>query len=249
MQLKFSLLDEDDLKSLETTLVRAMVRAFRQLAKEGLFAQPTVAPAQPEPRAARPLPPTSGWPVTPAFPPEPPPIAPPPASEEPVPVDLESLDEVPEERVEVGNGAAAPTEGAPPQERPVPVFLRPPPASSLPPGRAREPVSAQPKKRAKHRSAQQVCKTVADRPHGYIQTTEAYELMGGSAPSGQLSQYVHNREVEAVIVAGIKPPTKGLPGRLMINKASLMTRLKLRDENKAKPVRERMQTSSITSPG
>ncbi len=228
MQLKFSLLDEDDLKSLETTLTRAMIRAFRQLAKEGLFSQPAAASAQPEPRTPRPSPPVT---------------------EEPALVELEDVIEAAKETAEVSNGARAPAEQEAPREREVPIFLRPPPENPFPAQRPREPALAQPKKRAKHRSAQQVCKTVADRPQGYIQTTEAYELMGGSAPSGQLSQYVHNKEVEAVIVAGIKPPTKGLPGRLMINKASLVARLKLRDENKAKSVHQRSQESSASSPG
>ncbi len=271
MNLKFSLLDEDDLKQIETMLVRAGLRIFRQLAREGVFAgqiaQPAAAPS-PAPSVRREVP-TSGWPVQPSLrevPPEPPaplpplpvreeeeeeeaaveaalralrptdePVWPPPGGETAPPA---PLPEVAEEPV-----WPPPSEPAPPQ---VPVFLRPPPEGPLPP-RVKEPPPKPPVQvKRKHRSAQQVCKTVADRPQGYIQTTEAYEIMGGAAPSGQLSQYVHNREVEAVIVASIKPPTKGLPGRLMINKQSLLDRLKRRDENKTLPVKDRKPGAQVT---
>lgn len=80
---------------------------------------------------------------------------------------------------------------------------------------------------------------MADRPTGFIMTDEAYELIGGTSPSGALSQYVNNREVEALIVANVKPPTKGLPGRLMINKQSLLARLDLRAQNSKKFIRDR----------
>lgn len=248
MQLKFSLLDEDDLKSLETTLVRAMVRAFRVLAKEGLFASSpsTAPPAQPEPRAAVPLPPTSGWPVAPALPPEPPPGTPV-IPEERTPVPDEVVVEPTEE--DVVNGSVTRGEGSAP-EREVPIFLRPPPASPYPTQPPREPAPRAPRKtRKKQRSAKQVCKTVKERPHGFIQTDEACALMGGAMPSAQLSQYLHNREIEGLIVTDVKPPSKGLPGRLMINKASLLARLELRDKNKNLPVRHRTQVPSASASG
>ena len=66
-------------------------------------------------------------------------------------------------------------------------------------------------------------KTVAHRPHGYISTAEAADFLGQNK-SGQISMWLQKGEVDALIVAGEKPPTKGLPGRLMINKESLIAR-------------------------
>jgi hypothetical protein len=99
----------------------------------------------------------------------------------------------------------------------------------------------------KYRSVQQVCKTVAERPVGFIATNDAWELIGGTSPSGQLSQFVMNREIEAVIVASIKPPTKGLPGRLMINKESLVKRLVLRDQNRARSPADRRTAPQLNA--
>ncbi len=256
MQLKFSLLDEEDLKLIETMLVRAGLRIFRQLARDGLFTgqvAQTAPAAPPDHRPAAREIPTSQWPVAPAFPKEPPlppaPLPPAPRASPPEqPVEEETLEE--ELPVSPPPIADAPVSALPAPERQPPAFLRPPPAD-LPAFRAKPkepPAPPAPPPRKKYRSVQQVCKTVADRPHGYILTEEAYEIMGGVSPSGQLSQYVNNKEVEALIVANVKPPTKGLPGRLMIHKESLLKRLELRDQNKSRPVSERRGPAQPSAP-
>jgi hypothetical protein len=67
-------------------------------------------------------------------------------------------------------------------------------------------------------------RTVHDRPEGYIDTKAAMKLLGGPNFSGPISTWLQKGQVEAVIVANITPPTKGLPGRLMISKSSLIAR-------------------------
>jgi len=81
------LFDADDYKALEDVMARALVRAFRTLARDGFLPlqQPAAAPAKsdglaapspaPEPIAAAPLPPTPE-PVIPPPPPAPPPPPP-----------------------------------------------------------------------------------------------------------------------------------------------------------------------------
>ncbi len=97
------------------------------------------------------------------------------------------------------------------------------------------------------RSAREVCKTVADRPHGYITTDEACEFVGGPYESTRatLNHWILDRQVAAVIVANIKPPTKGLPGRLMVEKRSLDERNKIRLANLGVSPRNRQSVPSV----
>lgn len=117
--------------------------------------------------------------------------------------------------------AAPPEEpvAAPPR---VPIFLKPPPDNPFPPGKAVEPPPL--KSHAKTRKIYlELYRTVAVRPQGYISVPEACDFLGGAKFSGPVSTWLQKGELEACIVANEKP-TKGLPGKLMIKKESLIAR-------------------------
>jgi hypothetical protein len=110
----------------------------------------------------------------------------------------------------------------PVQEPKVPVFLKPPPEHPFPNGKAVEPPPL--KRMAKTRKLYlKLYKTVADRPQGFITAHEAAAVLGENK-SGQISMWLQKGELDAVIVANEKPPTKGLPGKLMISKDSVIAR-------------------------
>jgi hypothetical protein len=205
MQIDMKLLSEDDFKSLEDTFMRAIVRAFRVLAREGLIRRPDDAGT-----------------VQQAPSPPPPPI---PINPDPVPA-AAPVD------VPVDVPAAAPVA--------VPVVDKP----------ARQ-VGANTQSRTikhkrKYRTASDVCYTVADRPQGYITTDEAVALLGGGESIKiQLGQWILDEDIPAVIVAGYKPPTKGLPGRLMVKKQAALDRNDLRKHNAASLPRFRKASSEM----
>lgn len=120
---------------------------------------------------------------------------------------------------------------APAPSKPLPVFLKPPPELPFPPGKATEPPPLN--RMAKTRSLYlKLYKTVGDRPDGYVTVADAVHFLGGPTKSGMVSIWLQKHEVEALIVANVRPPTKGLPGKLMINKSSLVARDQLRQANK-----------------
>lgn len=77
-------------------------------------------------------------------------------------------------------------------------------------------------------------KVIPNRPEGYIPTDEARELITGlseTSASATLSTWIHKDEVPAVIVINAKPPTRGMPGRLHVNMQAVIERDKLRQQN------------------
>lgn len=125
---------------------------------------------------------------------------------------------------EPADGPAPPPEPTPePAREPrVPIFLKPPPDNPFPPGKAVEPPPL--KSHAKTRKIYlELYRTVAVRPQGYISVPEACDFLGGAKFSGPVSTWLQKGELEACIVANEKP-TKGLPGKLMIKKESLIAR-------------------------
>lgn len=74
--------------------------------------------------------------------------------------------------------------------------------------------------------------TVQHRPHGWIDRSEAVELIGGSSPDVAIRQWILRKDVEAVIVSThAGSPHKGLPGRVHLNKAQLIARNEKRKMN------------------
>ncbi len=116
----------------------------------------------------------------------------------------------------------------PPPPPPPQVVPELPPAFGRHMERPPEPPAPRPKRPKpsvqRRRSVADVCKTVGKRPEGFIDRAEATTIMGGPNHAGTLSTWILGHEVEALIVAGMKPPTKGLPGRLMVNRQSLEAR-------------------------
>lgn len=121
---------------------------------------------------------------------------------------------------------------APPPRVPAPVVVETVKAPEPPKVVAPEPEIPAKKQRAPRRNVAKIVKTVADRPEGYITTDQARDLIGRDAGSqSALSRWILEQEIPAVIVAGHRPPTKGLPGRLMIDKKALLARNEQRKEN------------------
>ncbi len=111
------------------------------------------------------------------------------------------------------------------QAQPAVAEVIPPPPKEVPITRLPEKAARGVRKSGERRSVRDVCKVVPERPHGYIDRAEAIELLGGPSNSGILSTWILAKEVAALIVRdGKLPPTKGLPGRLMVNKESLLKR-------------------------
>lgn len=210
--MRFTLFDEADLKALEDTLAKAMARALisalKVAVRDGLLA------ALAEAAAAVEVP--EEVPIVQPVQDEPDAHAQRTHSAQPEPATL------PESLPDSGNGAEPP---------PVPRFLKPPPEMPYPLGKAVEPPPA-PKGSAKTKALYaRLYKTVEYRPEGFITTRDAVAMLGPNSDA-ILSTWLQKGQLEAVIVASITPPTKGLPGRLMISKQSLRARDKLRAENR-----------------
>lgn len=118
-------------------------------------------------------------------------------------------------------------------ERPAPPPVQPP---ALEPPPAAPPVEApapQEKKKQPRTNLATILKTTGERPHGYIPRDEAVVLVGGG-DSGQarLSKWIIEEHMPAIIVCGTGlPPTKGLPGRVYVEKKWLLERDDLRKLN------------------
>lgn len=102
-----------------------------------------------------------------------------------------------------------------------------------------EPPTPAKRTRSPNRSFKEVCKTVEHRPEGYLNTERAREIIGGDMAQAVLRTWIFEKSVPAVIVASMRPPTKGLPGRLMVDGGALRQRNALRIRNRALPPTER----------
>jgi hypothetical protein len=91
-------------------------------------------------------------------------------------------------------------------------------------------------KRKPNRSLKEILKTVAHRPDGFIASEKAYEVIGGDSAPSILRTWLFERTVRAVIVAEYHgTPTKGLPGKLHVERASLKARNEVRIRNSTTP--------------
>jgi len=180
-------LDPDDLKPLEDTLTRALVRAFRTIARDAPGILGALA----------------------ADPPPPPAPAPP---EAPAPVFGALIDRPP------------PPEAPRPPPGPATATV-PPPAANPPPPAASG--------RKRHLLRDQL-RCVADRPEGYQTSSDAHDWLraqGARDPEMVLLRWIRDGSVAAVIATDTAlPPTKGLPGRLMVLRSDVRERNKLRLE-------------------
>ena len=76
--------------------------------------------------------------------------------------------------------------------------------------------------------------TADRRPDGYITMDEGRDIIGGNEDNAVviLRNWIFAKEVKALIVAdGRLPPTKGCPGRLMVDRKSVEARNDLRVKN------------------
>lgn len=236
--------EEDDLSVLERIVARGMLRALKTAAKAGWFGalgqaaavgtRLPLAAADSVPTPAAPIEaPLNGHAAVPIETPQPemPPLpevsaAPPP--EPPRKPGWVSLNTVRDHAPEFGRMIfdARP-------DRP-PVDTQPVEVRRLPEARPGRPVAPPPprteRQRAPSTSLRQVCRTVAHRPEGFIDSAKARELLG-DLTYDPLGIWIRAGEIDAVIVAGAKPPTKGLPGRLYVSRRSLMEREAWRVKN------------------
>jgi hypothetical protein len=216
---------------LARSLARALVSAVRTLARDpilGAFLGRAAAdqPATPAREAAQePLPDAARPPAIP----EPAVTAPP----EPV------SQRYAEQPYSLGARAAI---------RPLDLAARQPEAVPAHPAPRPRPAET-PATKAPRRSLRQVCKTVAKRPGGYITTDDAVEILAGVRPdsAGQMIfQWIWAGEIAAVIVAEFRgKPTKGLPGRLMVDRKSVIARNTQRLANRAVAPRLRQTATKV----
>lgn len=122
---------------------------------------------------------------------------------------------------------------------PEPAFDPSPPepvSEPAPPVVAAAPEAEPERKRGPNRSLKDILKTVAHRPDGFIASEKAYEVIGGDSAPSILRTWLYERTVRAVIVAEYHgTPTKGLPGKLHVERASLKARNEVRIRNSTTP--------------
>jgi hypothetical protein len=226
-------LDDNDMDRigdmLARSLARALVSAVRTLARDPILAaflgQATAdQPATPAREAAQePLPDAA----------RPPAIVEPAITEPPV------SQRYAEQPYSLGARAAI---------RPLDLAVRQPEAVPAQPAPRPRPAET-PAAKAPRRSLRQVCKTVAKRPDGYITTDDAVEILAGVRPdsAGQMIfQWIWAGEIAAVIVAEFRgKPTKGLPGRLMVDRKSVIARNTQRLANRAVAPRLRQGATKV----
>lgn len=191
-------LEEQTLKDFESLLVRAFVRASRVVAREGVFgvahAAPLSAPSRPTQLTAEQI-----------------------AAEQLMGL-AEPVVQAPALPTAVEIAPPPVDWGTAPEPTPTPVYVPPAPK-----------ITVLPEKKAQ-RSLNKVIKTVPNRPNGYITREEATDLIGGKDHKSRdaarvcITQWLYNKEVPGVIVSNYKPPTKGLPGRVFIEKETLQKR-------------------------
>lgn len=143
-------------------------------------------------------------PAAPVTPPDPP-VAEPPSIR--VPVQRPSLDELVANAVRQRKEAEAATETA-----------------KAPPAKRKQATDLYRK----------LLKVVESRPSGFIDTDSAVDIIGEDrAYSKQvLKNWILEGSIHALIVTNAKPPTKGLPGRVMVETKTVRERNRLRLHNK-----------------
>jgi hypothetical protein len=111
-----------------------------------------------------------------------------------------------------------------------------PPLAAVAPAPPEAPAAPPAPKKPPRRSLVKIIETVAHRPSGWIDRSEAQDLLGrNNAAESALSQWIVNKEVPACIVANAKPPHKGLPGRVHVDKVKLIERNERRLANAESP--------------
>jgi len=104
------------------------------------------------------------------------------------------------------------------------------------------------------RSLRDVCPTVATRPPNYITRQEAVKILtdDGVRPESAeacISLWLYGEQIPGRIVCDNKwTPTKGLPGRLMVDKGAVQERNRLRKENAGLPRNEQREAPRIELP-
>lgn len=205
------ILEEEDLRSLETTLMRAMVRAARIILRE-MRPEQRAASAGPAPEKVEDVvPPSPQVDLPGSLRPYRPDWAKPYQGEPSRPTMLD--------RVRETQATGPAVEQTRDDHAPVP-------------RRSTLPIAPRPTFEKRHRrSMAEICKTMKDRPSGFVPTDEVYPLIDTTTPSQTLSGWITKGEIPAVIVASYRPPTKGLPGRLMVDKKAIIEREALRKRN------------------
>lgn len=103
-----------------------------------------------------------------------------------------------------------------------------------------------PKKHRERHPLLEVVKTVATKPNGYIDMKAAAELIGGTDNvKVQLYTWIKSRQINAVIVANVAPPSKGMPGRLMVSRSEVLERDALRRHNATAAYSDRMTAPKL----
>jgi hypothetical protein len=99
--------------------------------------------------------------------------------------------------------------------------------------------SAPPPEKRKNRKLVEFCESVAIRPTGYITAEQARAEIGGEESAAQviLRTWIFDKQVTGVIVCDRKmTPTKGMPGRLHVDRSQLVERNRIRKLNATLPV-------------
>lgn len=228
--MKIQLFDEDDLKLIETTIARALVRALRTVMKEGLIAgyrppaAETFADAQPHsgPADVAPEPPAPVAPNRPAWA-QPTTTPAPEGAQGPIMFNMRGGEP------QSGHGYR--------QMHPIAEAITARAPVATPTAEILEQAdAATPSGRAKARDMRQFCKSVSEKPQGFITTDEAAKLLAVKPEyqPGYINTWIRDKAIEGVIVCGKRwTPTKGLPGRLMVKKEDVVAREKLRVANSA----------------
>jgi len=116
---------------------------------------------------------------------------------------------------------------------------------------AKEPTKPTKKVKPARRSILTICKTVGTRPAGYVTVHDAAKLIEGVPADSayhQIAKWALDQEVKAVIVADNKwTPTKGLPGRLMVENNSVKSREQIRKQNIKVPAKMRQSAPKYSA--
>lgn len=110
----------------------------------------------------------------------------------------------------------------------------PPPTAPVPDSPVTPAPAPAPDGPKKYKSLKSELKIVplTERPAGYVARDDAVELIGGGAAAkSAIATWIWAKQIPAIIVNGMHPPTKGLPGRLMVDKAAVLARNEQRKQN------------------
>lgn len=209
-------LNADDLKAFQDTIARAVASGIVSAVKV-LARDGFLAPFAATMTATSEPAPAAAPPPAPVTPPDPA-VADPPSIR--VPVQRPSLDELVANAVRQRKETEAATETA-----------------KAPPAKRKQATDLY----------RQLLKVVESRPSGFIDTDSAVDIIGEDlAYSKQiLKSWIVEGSIHALIVAGAKPPTKGLPGRLMVESRTVRERNQLRLQNRNAPPTERQRPTIL----